>query len=362
MAVELSREGFMQLFTQSRRPNQFLSRFFTIKPGNVFNGDKVAIDIERFGEDVAVAITKCTGPNLNDISQFTTKEFEPPAYGEAVAMDVCELINRMAGVDPYTAAYTDYAGQLVSRMISAYGKINDKIVRAVELQASQVLQTGELTLTDDNGATVYEMDFFPKATHFPTTSNSWSTGASSDPLADLESLADVISANGLVDANIAILGSTALRNLKQNAEVQNQLDNRRFMGSEFAPRFAESGATYQGTLFVGNYQLELWSYPGRYKDPNTGTSTKYIADDKVVMLSTSTRLDMVSARVPLPLGPDPRVASLLPGRLTNVEAGFDVTPNLYASNNGKQIFAELESRPLCVPVQIDGFGCLDTET
>ena len=122
MAVKINREGWLQLFTSMRRPNSFLTRHFSIKPGGIYNGTKVAIDIERYDEDVAVVIKKCTGPNLNDIDVFTTKEFEPPAYGEAFPLDVCELLNRMAGVDPYTAAYEDYASALLAK--TAKGFVN----------------------------------------------------------------------------------------------------------------------------------------------------------------------------------------------------------------------------------------------
>jgi hypothetical protein len=51
----------------------------------------------------------------------------------------------------------------------------------------------------------------------------------------------------------------------------------------------------------------------------------------------------------------------MPGRLMDTGGNIDMTPNLYCTPNGKQIMAELESRPLLIPVQIDGFGCLDTE-
>lgn len=361
MAVQIQREGWLQLFRQMRSPNSFLSRFFTIKPGGIYNGDKVAIDVERYGEDVAIAIKKCTGPNLNDIDEFTTKEFEPPAYGEAFPVDVCELINRMAGVDPYSAAYTDYASQLMAIMAKGFMLVDDKIKRAVELQASQILQTGILTLTNSAGDTVYTLDFKPKATHFPTVGTSWSTVATADPLGDLQSLADVIRADGKIDPDMLIMGATALRNFLANDGVKDVLDNRRIDIGAIRPEMRDSGATFYGFVWVGTYQMEIWTYPDTYKDPVTGNPTKYIADDKVVMLSSRTRFDMTCARVPLPLGPDPRVANLMPGRMSSREDSFDVTPNLYATANGKQIMGELESRPLLIPVQIDGYGCLDTE-
>lgn len=361
MAVEITREGWLQLFTQMRSPGGFLSRFFTIKPGGIYSGNKVAIDVERFGEDVAIVIKKCTGPNLNDIDIFTTKEFEPPAYGEAFPLDVCELLNRMAGVDPFTAAFQEYSAALVTKMAKGFMLIDNKIKRAVELQASQILQTGVLTLTDDNGDTVYTLDFQPKATHFPTVSVSWSTIATATPLADLEALAKIIRADGQINVDTLIFGDVALNNFLQNDLVKEALDNRRIDIGAIRPELSDSGATFYGFVWVGTYKFEMWTYPDTFKDPQTGNATEYVASDKVIMLSSRTRLDMTSAKVPLPLGPDPRVANLLPGRLSSRENSFDVTPNVYATPNGKQIMGELESRPLLIPVQIDGFGCIDTE-
>jgi hypothetical protein len=361
MAVEIKREGWMQLFTQMRSPTGFLSRRFTVKPGGIYNGDKVAIDVQRFGEDVAVAIKKCTGPNLNDIDEFTTKEFTPPAYGEAFPLDVCELLNRMAGVDPFTAAYTEYAGQLVAKMAQGFMVIDDKIQRAVELQASQILQTGKLTLTNKTGDTVFELDFKPKAAHFPTVATAWSVPATCTPLDDIKALGDLIRSNGKVNPNRITFGDQAWSNFLNSDQVKAYLDNRRLEMGMVDPDMEDSGAVLQGRIWIGSYAYDLWTYPEEYKDPQTGNPIKYIADDKVVVDSTRTRFDMTSARVPLPLGPDPRVEGLLPGRLSSRSDSFDVTPNVYPTPNGKQIMGELESRPLLVPVQIDGFGCLDVE-
>lgn len=360
MAVELSREGWIALYSELRNATQFLTRQFTLKPGGAYNGDKVAIDIERFDEDVAIVVKKCTGPNINDFDEFTTKEFKPPTYGEAFEIDVCELLNRMAGVDPFTAAGQSYASQLVAKMVKGFMLVDNKIQRAVELQASQILQTGTLSLTNSDGDVVYELDFQPKASHFPTTSNAWG-GGSEDIIGDLESLAEVIRADGKVDPDMLILGSLALKHFYDDTKIQARLDNRRIDIGELAPEMVGSGATFHGVVWIGEYAFQIWSYKSTFKDPQTGVATKYIATDKVVMKSTMTRLDMTFARVPLPLGPDPRVEGLLPGRMTSTNNNFDVTPNVYSTPNGKQIMGELESRPLLIPVQIDGFGCLDTQ-
>lgn len=363
MAVTLDRVGWTELFTQMRSPNMFLSRNFTVKPGGFYKGTKIAIDIERYGEDVAIAIRKCTGPNLNDFDNFTTKEFEPPSYGEAFPLDVCDLLMRMAGVDPYSAAGVEYGVQLAAQMATGFKLIDDKISRAVELQASQALQTGKITLTNSAGDTVYELDFLPKASHFPTVGTSWTDVANAPALADLESLAGTIRADGRINPNQLYFGSNAINNFIRNVDAKEALDNRRIDIGEIRPEFADSGATFYGFVWVGSYQFEMWVYPDTYTDPQTGLPVEYIDPNKVIMKSNNTRLDMTSAEVPLPLGPDPRVARFLPGRMSSRASAansFDVTPNVYTTPNGKQIMGELESRPLLIPVQIDGYGCLDT--
>lgn len=360
MAITIDRQGWLQLFTQMRSPNNALTRFFTPKPGAFFSGNKVAIDIQRFGEDVAIVVKKCTGPNLNDIDEFTTKEFMPPAYNEGFPLNVCDLLDRMAGVDPITAAGQGYAAQLVMKMAQGFSLMDDKIKRAMELQASQILQTGKLSLTDEDGAVAYELDFKPKATHFPTSSTTWGQ-AGDDKIGDLEALAEVIRADGKVDCNVLIMGASALREFIKDEDVQKNLDNRRITMGEIMPQMVASGMTlFSSSLWIGSYEFSILSYKDTYKHPQTGAVTKYIDDGKVIMTSDATRLDIVAAKVALPLGPDPRVASLLPGRMSSRDAGFDVTPNVYCTPNGKQIMGELESRPLLIPVQIDGFGCLDT--
>ena len=358
MPVELTREGMLPLFVQSRQPTGFLQRLFTVKPGGIYSGDKVFIDVKRLGEHVAVVVEKCTGPNMNDISRFTTKEFTPPQYGEAFPLDACELLNRMAGIDPYSAAYTSYASQLVAMMFNGFVEIDAKISRGIEQQASQILQTGKLTLTNKAGDEVYTLDFAPKATHFPTVTTNWSDPGA-DPIADLQALASVIRTDGKVDPNRIILGESALTNFLKNDNVKACLDNRRIEIGEIAPEMVDSGATFYGHVWVGTYRMELWAYPEEFLDPEDNV-VKYVDPNKVIMLSTRTRLDKASAIVPLPIAPDPRVAGLLPGRLDSAKDGVDVTPNVYSSLNGKQVYGELESRPLLIPVQIDGFGCLLT--
>ncbi|AAQ96475.1 hypothetical protein [Vibrio phage VP16T] len=362
MANELA-TGWVQAFLERRSPTMFLSSMFTTKPGGIYYGKTVEIDVKRFAENVAVVVTKLSGPNFNDASLISTKEFEPPEYGEAFATDVDDLLQRLLGVNPYDDANIAYSSKLVGRLMDYFMEANDMIMRGIELQASQILQTGRLSLIDRAGEVAYEIDYSPKATHFPTTATAWSDDGA-DPLADLESLFGVIRADGKVNPDMIIMGESSLRWARDNTKFRNAFDNRRMQIGELNPRMMESGATFQGVVWVGSYEAQIWTYPEGYSHPQTNAFTKYVLDDKVIVLSSNTRLDRVSAVVPLPLGPDQRVSQLLPdlvpGRLTSQGDDLDVTPNLYPTPNGRTIIAELLARILLVPVQIDGFGCLDT--
>ncbi|AAQ96539.1 hypothetical protein [Vibrio phage VP16C] len=361
MANELA-TGWVQAFIERRSPTMFLSSMFTTKPGGIYYGKTVEIDVKRFSENVAVVITKLSGPNFNDASLISTKEFEPPEYGEAFATDVDDLLQRLIGVNPYDDANIAYSSKLVGRLMDYFMEANDMIMRGVEIQASQILQTGRLNLLDRDGETAYEIDYAPKATHFPTVTTAWSDDGA-DPIDDLRALFEVIRADGKVNPDMIIMGEQALRWALRNANFQEELDNRRIDTGMIDPRMMASGATLYGNVWVGSYMAQIWTYPEGYSHPQTRAFTKYVNDDSVIVLSSQTRLDRVSAIVPLPLGPDQRVSQMLPdlvpGRMVSEGDDLDVTPNLYPTPNGRTIIAELLSRILLVPVQIDGFGCLD---
>jgi hypothetical protein len=360
MTVSIEKKGWLELYTEMREPAGSLQRMFTPKRGAFSTSTSVTIDIKRFGEPVAVVVTKATGVNFNDISKFTTKEFTPPEYGEGFQLDADDLYNREAGTNEYDAAYAENAGAVVAKMMDGFMVVDAMINRAVELQASQILQTGKLDLVDDSGATRYNLDFKPKATHFPTVGTAWSNHSGSSPLTDLESICDVIRADGKINPKKAILGALALKNFLANDEVKARADIRRYSLIDIAPEMADSGLIYYGNVMVGTYDLELWTYPETYEDPQTGNPTKYISDHSAVVIGDGCRLDMCGARIPRLLPLDPRLAGLVPGRLSSRTGGFDINTNVYASENGEQLKAELKSRVLLAPIQIDGFGCINT--
>ena len=358
MATELFRKRFLSAYREMRDADQFLAGFFTVRPENISDTEKVAIDIERSEEEISPVVNTVEGPTFNTDNQFTTKEFTPPSIEEAMPFDVSELLKRQAGQSEYAATETSFQAALLARIMRGMNKLENKIRRNREWQASQILQTALLALVDQAGNVVYSIDYLAKAAHFPTAGTTWGVGGS-DPLADLESLCDVIRGNSLQDVDRAIFGPAAFREFIRDQNVKDQLDNRRMEFGFVAPEPRGDGGKFQGVINIGNYKIEIWTYNGRGKVPGAGAAIPFVTTGNVILMASSGRLDTVFAGVPRAVPVDPRFSGLLPDRVA-VPTAVDIAPNIYGTPNGRQTILELASRPLLIPTAIDSFGTLDT--
>lgn len=350
----------LRVYEQMAAPVRFLSGLFVSPPENFYNSESVEIDIVRSEEEVAIVIEDLsTGYRMNEASIYTNKEFIPPIFKEAMTLNVFDLLKREPGSDPFAAISFQVAA--TRRAMQGFRKTEDKIRRAIELQASQVLQSGVVTLINAAGDTLYSIDYSPKATHFPTVSIGWATLATAIPYADLEALAEVIRSDGLSNPDQLIFGAGAWGNFIENPKIQALLDNRRMEIGGIAPATRGEGGTFQGFFWIGNYRFEMWTYSGRYKHPQTGTVTPFVADDKVIMRASNGRLDATFGAIPRLFAPDSRILSVLPGRINLPGAGVDMFTNAWVSDDGENFFAGVGSRPLMIPTAIDTYGCLDTQ-
>lgn len=353
----------VDLYIQMASPTLFLSGFFVAPPQNFHTTEEIEIDIVRSEEDVAIVVQDLSvGYRNNSTELYTNKSFKPPIFKESVAVNSFDLLKRVPGQNPFESP--DFRANVISRMFQSINKIEAKIRRSVELQASQVLQTGIVTLTDSAGVALYTLDYKPKATHFPTVGTTWNLVATDDKIGDIRSVADIIRGDGLVDVDELIFGDTAWDYWIQDARVQNALDNRRIIVGEIAPEQRGNGQIFQGYIWIGNYRFSMWTYQGRYKHPQTGVSTKYIDAGKVIVRASSGRMDATFGAIPnigkLMGQQSTQLLPELPGRISNGAGSMDFFTNAWLTNDGEQLFAGIGARPLMIPTAIDTFGCVDT--
>ena len=351
-------------YFQDAEPSAFFSGMFQARPENFHSSEEVEIDIVRSEEDVSIVIQDLsTGYRMNSEDLYTNKKFKPPIHKEATPINAFDLIKREPGQNPFEAP--DFRANVVMRMFRAMRGIERKVRRAMELQASQIMQTGTVTLTDSSGTALYTLDYQPKATHFPTAGTSWASATLTEKIGALTSLADVIRGDGLRNPDELDMGIDAYENLLNTDGIEKYLDLRRAERGMITPMERRgSGGIYRGTLELGNYKLDVFTYDGRYKDPQTGTSTPFLDPGKVVIRSTSARMDATFGAIPnigALLGATGRLLPELPSRMSSAAVGMDLFTNVWMTPDGEQLFGGVGARPLMIPTAIDTYGCLDTQ-
>lgn len=350
----------LRAYEQRAEPSLFLTSFFQSPPENFHASEAVELDIVRSDEDVAIVIQDLsTGARWNSTDIYTNKSFVPPIFREAVPINAFDLIKRFPGQHPFESV--DFRGHLIARMMQGMRKVEAKIRRAVELQASQILQTGVLTLIDSGGLTLFSMDFKPKASHFPTVSISWDQ-ATATIVADLTGLADQILDDGKVAPNQLIFGADAWEEFITSDKIKPRFDLRRAEQGIVEMSEMRGGGLFRGVAEIGNYKFDLWSYNARYAHQQTGTSTPFVTAGKVIMRASTGRMDATFGAVPninQILG-QPQLLPELPQRFANGDGRVDLFPNVYKAADGSQLLADVAARPLLIPTAIDTYGCLTT--
>jgi len=353
----------IRVYNQMAGTTLFLSGMFQSPPENFHSSEEVEIDIVRSDEEVSIVIQDLsTGYRMNSSDSYTNKSFKPPINKEAITVNSFDLLKRNAGSNPFESP--DFRMNIIARMFNGMVKVERKIRRAMELQASQILQTGVLTLIDDAGTALYTLDFQPKATHFPTAGITWG-GATSVPLDDISALAEIIRNDGLGDPDELIFGVDAFNAFIADSTVQALLNNRRMDTGAVAPmKRRGDGGTYRGWVEIGNYRYQMWTYGGRYNHPQTGVKTPFIDPGKVIVRDSTGRLDATFGAIPN-IGREMGVQATnllpeLPGRITNEGGNMDLFTNAWLSPDGEQLFGGVGVRMLLIPTAIDTYGCLDT--
>lgn len=358
----LAQKKMLSAFFQSASPLFFLMSFFRAPRENFYEGESVEIDIVRTGEQVSVAMSDMRqGYKTNTVELSTNKKYTPPAHKEAVDINSFQLLKREPGQNPFEQV--GYRAKLMNKILRSTRPTADKILRSMEWQCSQVLQTGVVNLTDENGVVTYNIDYKPKASHFPTAGTAWSN-AGADILGDLEALDTQIRIDSKRRADVCILGTGAYEAIFGNTVIKERLNFRRATTVEItAQRSNSEMGKFHGFIEVANSRLELWTYDGWYEDPQTSTLTPFVDPGSAILLASGARLDATFGGVPnigqlLGLNSN-RVPMNIP-RLSSGNNMSDLHVNAWTDNSGENLTVGIASRPLMIPTDIDSFGCITT--
>jgi hypothetical protein len=350
----------LDAYREEREPIGFLAGQFRVPKNGIHSSEKVEIDIKRNGRKIAIAVQDLsTGARMNAQELFTNKELSPAVLKEKTVINAFDLIKRSAGEIPFDSP--EFRGKALMKAMQAGSDMNDKIQRTIELQAAQILQSGTITLNDENGNSVYQISFAPKTSHFPQVSVDW-TSASSTKISDILTLCNQIKADGKYTPDLLQMGDEAYELFIQDEAVLKRLDNTRIEGNGVVPlERMGNGGIYRGIIEIGSYKLDIWTYPELYEDPETGSDTKYLNDRYVVVRASAGRLDATFGLIPKIGGRDPRLPAGLYQRVSSKQDMIDIQIWANILGNGDGLEVEVGTRPLLIPTAIDTFGCLNTK-
>ena len=354
MALTLNqhRKGITQTliatFSDENEPKQGLAAFF---PTVTTSSKLVSIEVERNLQTVAVDVQRCTDPVRNLFSHSTEKIFQPPYYNEAFDFTACQRYDETFAQGN---APTKIDAQFLLKDASGkLKKIKNKILRAIELQRSQVLHSGIVKLK--NGDSI---DYKRQAgsTKVLTGSAEWNE-TTANPLKDLKDGMTFIRQEGLSGGTAinAIMGSNAFANFMASEAVKEQAEWRNIKRMELnMPQFNNvSGMVYHGQIAAGDYMVNIWTYNETYKDPETGTTKSYIEPDTVIMVAEDFKGKTTFAGVPAILGDNVSGQYIAP-----VEGEFYMRDIIDQVKMTWDFI--VSSAPLAVPVSIDRIYTIKT--
>lgn len=278
------------VFKERPQVFSFLRSFF---PTDESNERYISVDVQRALEKVAVDVIRGSEGTFNKFSLANQKKFDPPYYREFFDVTEVDLYNRMLGtgdVDAFVFA------AFIENVVDRLGKLQDKIERAYELQCSQVLQTGIVTMVTGDS-----IDFKRKALSKVDLSSSapWSTG-SNNPVAAMQTGLDFLRGVGKSQGVLVngLFGAKAWNALLSNSTFSARADVKSFdLANVSAPQRNAVGGTMLGLITVGSQQIMAWGYNEGYENASD-TFTKYIADENVILLPEVSAGKLAFAGVP----------------------------------------------------------------
>jgi hypothetical protein len=346
-------------YIENSAPEQFLSSFFSVPAvGGIHNSDEIEFDSQVEDEVAAVPVDNSGSDyNMNDFSKFDREKVAPPVYKEGIQIPASKLGDIQAGQDIYqNVNFQSNGTALVGQSIQ---KLQNKVRRAMEIQAAQILTTGELAIESESGVTKYALDLGMPSTQFFNSSVAWSTTATADPIADIRAACALVP-----NPNKAIMDGPSF---DAAMLVDSFKDNFKFPQAGtglgvLRPGNPQSafGTMYMGQLIVGGQRLDIWTYDEGVKPyPSATSKTAHIVKKCIVM--NDSRRDATFGGIPSFINAAGAQRALnLPARITNRAQKLDVSVNSLIIRN-ESLFVGVGTRPLLIPRTKDGFAVISTQ-
>ncbi|WP_300440682.1 major capsid protein [Christiangramia sp.] len=279
-------------FSDSVAPKLGLSAWF---PSTTTTSKQVSIEVQRNRALIAADVKRGTSGNLNTFGKDTEKIYVPPFFKEKFDLAALDVYERTfgQGMNPGMNEYRSMLDTANEKLES----LRYKIDRSKELQRSQVLQTGIVTMKNGDA-----IDFKRKASSIVDlgVGNYWAD-AGTDPFADLAEGVKFIRQEGKSGSRSydCIMGASVVAAFLNNAKVKESADFRHIKVLEIGTTMFEevTGLNFHGRISLKNGNIDIWTYDDYYENAD-GSNSEYIDEKNVVLLPRDFKGKQAHAGVP----------------------------------------------------------------
>ncbi len=327
----------LEALEQSYPPKTFLRDTFFTRENTSVN-THVDIDVRKGKRRVAPYVHPRAEGKVVERIGFKTHTYTPPYIKEKMPSTAQDFLSRGIGETIYGA--NDGPQQRAEKQMGKdLADLQDLIIRREETQASELLQTGKVTIVGDGLDDI--IDFVIESTHLPVLAGTdlWSH-ADSDPLKDLRHWKRLVVKDSGIVPTIAVMGFDVIDAFLVNAQVKDQLDNRRMVMGQIDPMMLPEGVTYYGT--IKDVNLDLYTYEEWYIDPVTTVETPMVEPKKIMLGSPQARTYRNY------------------GAIQDLKAGnaaVPMFPKSWETEDPSTRWVMLQSAPLLSLNQVDAFLC-----
>lgn len=300
--------------------------------------------VERQGEPVAIDVIRGQEGTRNTFSITSEKIVDPPFYNEYTDITNTDHYYRaFASQNVDEGLMAEWTAVIAKRMES----MRNKILRALELQRSQILTTGVVTMA--NGDNV---DFKRKtASKVDLGSGNYWDQTTVSPFKTMEDGCNFLRTVGKAAGSnfIAVMGQSALNAFLTNAIVKDRADKFQMkLDLLAAPLREANGSAYHGRASAGSYTVDLFTYPEFYD--LAGTPTPYIPTTNMILLPETTGFSTQYGAVPFLPAKAGGNTGLMP--LPSVQPGKFVIGD-YIDPRAKAWMADISCAGIALPTAID---------
>lgn len=265
-------------------------------------------------DKLALFVNAHENPKLVAQMQKGAKHFQLPITREKKVWTAEELAKQGKQVgEVFVGSPADIANASNTYVLQEVQSLKNRVIRLREWMAAQALDTGKITVSQDNIDFELDYEYLDQRNSFTLTGTSLWSNAGSKPLEKIREYKRLLAQRGYTASHL-ILGYSAANAFIAHADVKAyQLRPDFVIGSvNLTNKYTDYGN------FLGNFMgVDVWEYPYQYTNA-AGAKTDMITSTSAIMVGQPTDMTPASDPFRLHYGPVFRVdAGNRPLTITN---------------------------------------------